>query len=252
LDFFHFTAFLCAKSCAFAHLEVLTMAKNDRAEELRRLIDEEGYLSIQTLARKTYTSPSTVRRDLAKLEQQGYIRRRHGGAESLLTVRPPLPVRQQSNPTEKASAARRAAALVAAGSTIFLDPSTTAQYMIPHLAGLEGLTVYTNGADTALRLAEAGVRVVSTGGELSAKLRAYSGPVAEAAVRRVNFDAMFFSTAGFDEECVSDWSESETALRRAVMEHSARRYLLSDHTKRGQRFTHVVCLLSELDDLFCE
>ena len=228
------------------------MAKNDRLEELRQLIDENGYISIHTLAQKTYTSTSTVRRNLEKLEQQGYIRRRHGGAESLLTVRPPLPVRQQSNPIEKAAVARRAASLVAAGSTIFLDSSTTAQYMIPHLATLEGLTVYTNGADTALRLAEAAVRAISTGGELSAKLRAYSGPVAEATVRRVNFDAMFFSTAGFDEECVSDWSESETALRRAVMEHSARRYLLSDHTKRGQRFTHVVCLLREVDEVFCE
>lgn len=228
------------------------MSKNERLEQLRRLIDEAGYLSIHTLAQKTYTSPSTVRRDLAKLEQQGEIRRRHGGAESLRTAQPPLSLRQQSNPAAKEAAARQAAARVTPGSTIFLDDSTTALRMVPHLAGIEGLTVYTNGADTALQLAEAGVRVISTGGQLSAGLRAYAGPVAEAAVRRVRFDAMFFSAAGFDEQYITDWNEAETALRRAVMEQSRRRYFLADRSKEGQEYSQILCRISDPDGIIIE
>ena len=79
-----------------------------------------------------------------------------------------------------------------------------------------------------------------------------AGLAAADAVRRVYFDAMFFSSAGFDDNVVSDWSEDETALRRAVMEQSAKRYFLADHTKRGERYTHIVCRVNEIDKIFCE
>jgi len=51
---------------------------------------------------------------------------------------------------------------------------------------------------------------------------------------------------------VSDWSEGETALRRVVLEQSAKRYFLADHTKRGERYTHIVCRTSELDKIICD
>ncbi|MBQ4051178.1 MAG: DeoR/GlpR transcriptional regulator [Oscillospiraceae bacterium] len=227
------------------------MSANIRDEELIRLINETGYVTIQTLAEKTFTSCSTIRRDLQRLEQQGLIRRRHGGAESVLTLRPTSIIRRQLGQSEKASAAGKAAAFVRPGSTIFIDASTTAQYMIPHLSGIENLTVWTNGIDTAMRLTDARIRAVSTGGELFAESMAYVGPVAAEAVRRVRFDAVFFSSAGFDDETVSDWSEAETVLRRIVLEQSKERYFLADPSKRDKKFTYIVCRTGELDGIFC-
>ena len=63
---------------------------------------------------------------------------------------------------------------------------------------------------------------------------------------------MFFSSAGFDDDVVSDWSEGETELRRVVLEQSAKRYFLADHTKRGERYTHIVCRANELDKIICD
>ena len=228
------------------------MHKNDRDEEILQLIHHAGYMSIRDLAQKTYTSQSTIRRDLERLEQKGLIRRRHGGAESLLLLRPPLMIRRQHNPAEKHAIARKAAALVTPGSTIFIDVSTTVQYMIPYLAGVDQLTVYTNGADTAMRLTASRIRTVSTGGELFAESMAYVGPVAADAVRNTFFDAMFFSCAGFDDRVISDWSEPESVLRRVILEQSKKRYFLADHTKRGKRFTHIVCRVSDVDDILSE
>ena len=222
-----------------------------RQDDIVRLVNEKGSIGIAELAKETYASPSTVRRDLEKLERRGLLRRHHGGAESVLSLRPPRIVRHERNQAEKMRVAARAAKEIIEGSTIFLDASTTVQYMIPHLSAL-GVTVYTNGADTAMRLAEAGVRTVSTGGELLAESMAYVGPVAADAVRRVYFDAVVFSSAAFDGETVSDWSEAETALRRTVLEQSARRYFLADHTKRGVRHPHIVCHIKNLDRIFCD
>ena len=40
------------------------MYKNEREEEILHLIQQAGYMSIRDLAEKTYTSQSTIRRDL--------------------------------------------------------------------------------------------------------------------------------------------------------------------------------------------
>jgi len=228
------------------------MSKNSRNEEILQLVNSRGIISVAELSEKTYASQSTIRRDLEKLEQQGLLRRHHGGAESVLSLRPPQIIRRQRNQSEKNTIASRAATLVEADSTIFIDASTTVQYMIPYLASVERLTVYTNGADTAMRLAEAKIRTVCTGGELLAESLAYVGSAAIDTVQKVYFDAMFFSSAGFDDDTVSDWSEGETALRRVVLEQSAKRYFLADHTKRGERYTHIVCRTSELDKIICD
>ena len=56
------------------------MPKSRRSEEILQLVNSKGSISIQELSEKTYASRSTIRRDLEKLEQQGLLRRHHGGA----------------------------------------------------------------------------------------------------------------------------------------------------------------------------
>ena len=124
------------------------MSEN-RNEDILRIVNERGRVSIAELAERTYASRSTVRRDLERLERRGLLRRHHGGAESVLAFRPPRVIRHERNRAEKLAVAERAASLVPRGGTVFLDASTTVQYMIPYLPASE-LTVYTNGADTAV------------------------------------------------------------------------------------------------------
>ena len=66
------------------------------------------------------------------------------------------------------------------------------------------------------------------------------------------FRRYVFSSAGFDDQVVSDWSEAETGLRRTVIEQSAKKYFLADHSKRDKRYTHIVCHVHELDNIICE
>ena len=228
------------------------MSKSRRSEEILQLVNSKGSISIQELSEKTYASRSTIRRDLEKLEQQGLLRRHHGGAESVLSLNPPQIIRRQRNQSEKKAIAEKAAALIEPNSTIFIDASTTVQYMIPHLIGIEGLTVYTNGTDTAISLAKLKIRAICTGGELFAESMAYVGQVAANAVRNIIFDAMFFSSAGFDESIISDFSESETVLRRTVLEQSTKRYFLADNTNRGKRYTYIVYRTNEVDKIICD
>lgn len=228
------------------------MSKNSRTEEILQLVNSRGSISVSELAERIYASPSTVRRDLERLEQEGLLRRHHGRAESVLTLRPPQIIRRQRNQDAKHAVALRASKLVTAGSTIFIDASTTVQYMIPYLSSVEGLTVYTNGIDTALRLLESKIRAICTGGELFAESMAYVGSVASDTIRKTYFDALFFSSAGFDDEIISDWSEPECILRRVAIEQSAKCYFLADASKRDKRFTHIVCRVTEIAEIICQ
>lgn len=227
------------------------MVKDSRKEEILQLINALGNVSVQELSEKTFASPSTVRRDLDKLEKQGLIRRHHGGAESVLSLRPPQIIRHQYNQKEKKQIAEKAAELIKPESCIFIDASTTVQYIIPFLAGIKNLTVYTNGADTAIGLASTKINTVCTGGKLLSESMAYVGTTAIDAINKVFFDATFFSSAGFDDNVISDWSEEETALRRAVIAQSKKKYFLADNSKRDKRFTYTVCRVSEIDEIIC-
>ena len=109
----------------------------------------------------------------------------------------------------------------------------------------------TNGADTALRLADAKIRAICTGGELLAESMAYVGAAAADMVRNYSFDAVFFSAAGFDDGVISDWSESETVFRRILLRHGKKRYFLADRSKQGKRFAHIIGPISDVDDVIC-
>ena len=225
---------------------------NSRREDILFLVNTKGSVSINEIAEKTYASRSTIRRDLEKLELQGLLRRYHGGAESVTGLYPPQIIRFNHNQEQKKVIGEKAAKLITPGSTIFIDASTTAQYMLPHLSSIKNLTVYTNGIDTAIRLGESNVRAICTGGEVFAQSMAYVGTVAVDTVQKIHFDAMFFSSAGFNETTISDWSEAETELRRTVIKQSNKIYFLADHTKQGKSYTHIVCRTNEVDKIIVE
>ncbi len=56
------------------------MAKEKRHDEIVRLVDEHGYLSVTDLSELLKVSDMTIRRDLAQLDEQGRVKRTFGGA----------------------------------------------------------------------------------------------------------------------------------------------------------------------------
>jgi DeoR/GlpR family transcriptional regulator of sugar metabolism len=58
------------------------MAKQKRHNEIVRLVDEQGYLSVVDLSGLLDVSEMTIRRDLAQLDEQGRVNRTFGGAYS--------------------------------------------------------------------------------------------------------------------------------------------------------------------------
>ena len=230
------------------------MLQLERQQDILRLLRVQKSMTVKELCTALYASPATVRRDLAALEQAGLLNRSFGGAVlcEAFPDQQPFVVRSGEHIAEKKRAAARAAALISAGETIFLDASSTTEYLVPHLREISDLTVITNGPRTCLALAEQGVRCFCTGGELLEGSLALVGSDAERYVRGIRAHVCLFSARGVANGCVSDSSKGERDIKIAMLESSERSVLLYDRSKDGRCYPYVIASVSDIDEIIAE
>ena len=227
--------------------------KPDRQDELYRLISEVGYASVDYLSKRTFISQSTIRRDLADLERAGLIVRRHGGAELCGNTHwSTLNTRISKNHEAKIEIAKKAVKFISDSMTVFIDASSTCLEMAKFLPNSSSLTVFTNGLELAAVLGDMGISTYLLGGKVIPKSSAVAGEAAIISARQVNYDALFFSSNGYADETVTDYSEPETQLRRVLIGQAAKKYFLCDKSKLGVKSTYVVCKKDDLDKIITE
>ena len=104
----------------------------ERFDQIVEMLKGEQVISVHNFARRLYVSEATVRRDLAELEKQGFVRRVYGGATLMKGNKDvPLSLRENEAAAAKSEIGRQAAALVRENDVLFLDASSTACSMIP-------------------------------------------------------------------------------------------------------------------------
>ena len=224
----------------------------ERREQIIAMLNSAHRLSVAELSARLYASPSTIRRDLARMEAEGLLRRTHGGAlrSGDYHSQVPLAVREFDHIEGKRRIASRAAELIRDGDTVFLDASTTTGCLVAELGRFRDLTVLTNSPKTSMALASINCRSYCTGGELLSDSMAYVGLQAATVLRGMRADICFFSARGLsaaDEIC--DSSPEECLIKRVMLEQAARRVFLCGREKQGKGFAHIICRLGEVDDV---
>lgn len=228
-------------------------------ERQRRILEELKScpdLTVRELSRRLCVSEPTVRRDFTELHRKGFITKRYGGA--ILNVGAadreiPFLLREHEKSSVKSEMGARAAELVQDGMVIMLDGSTSAYHLVPFLARRKDLIVITNGAKTAVSLAEHGVRTFSTGGQMITRSFCYVGEQAESFVRTVNADLFFFSCHGLSETGqMTDRAIEEANLRKVMFSSCRKKILLCDSSKFGKTYFYNMGNLSEIDGLITE
>jgi len=232
------------------------MLKNEREQEILNLLRDAGYVTVRQLSDTLYTSESSIRRALAGLEGRGLIRRSYGGAELLErhTNVVAFGLRTHHNAAAKRAIAKKAAPLVADGSIVFLDQSSTAYYLAAELSSKSGLTVMTNNLEILNLLARTDFTVRSSGGHLSESNRmCLVGPDAQSSFRGVFADYVFFAASALSARgIISDCNRDEIAVRSAMLEHADRHIFLCDSGKFGTHSAYRQCSLADVDILISE
>jgi len=228
----------------------------DRQQAILDHLREKHSASVSELSRKFFVSETSVRRDLARLERSGFIRKTYGGAiwlEGGNTVLS-LEARQQTEKEAKSLIARKAAERICNGDVIFLDSSSTALAMVPYLEGLTSLSVITHGLKIAVELAAyPQIRVYCIGGLMAPKLYSCSGSLACRMLEGMRADRFFVSpravTEGLGIYCAN---EEEATLRRMMLERSEETVLLLNTNKLGGSAAFHLCGLEDVDAVACD
>lgn len=197
----------------------------------------EGLTQVDELADRLDVSPSTVRRDLARITSTGRIARTYGGALAHETFQE-RPISESSKVARAAKAAIATTALdmVPASGNVFIDAGTTCGALARRLATSSvhaGLTVVTRGLETAVALADApDVDVVLLGGTVRRMSHGLIGPLTDLALDRLSFEQAFLGADVVDPaRGIGEPTLEETVVKERVAARSARVAVLADATK---------------------
>jgi len=233
------------------------MLQLQRHNEIMALLDKHKELTVKELCALLYCSPATVRRDLTEMEKQGLLRRSFGGAVLNDSVfdQQPLSLRGKANVPEKQRLCAKAADMVQAGNTVFIDASSTTYFLAPYLKDIPDLTVITNKPHLNVVLSQMKVNNYCTGGKMLNDSIALVGSEAERFIEGLHADAFFFSARGLSHGLITDSSKEERDIKIAMLAHSDNAYFLCDSQKFDHTYPYVItqqdrvrCFLSDPSD----
>jgi DeoR family fructose operon transcriptional repressor len=212
---------------------------NMRQSELIEFIEKRGRVSIEDIRIHFNVSDMTVRRDLAYLEENGYVTRIRGGvlARRKLFFNSSFNEKRRGHTREKKTIAHVAASVIQPGDKIILDTGTTTLYIAEELAKLDMvITVATTSLAVASVLFNSNIDVLMFGGFLHREIPDLFGPLIERNLQEFRAHTLFIGcdalsyTEGF---FTSDLHLSE--IERKMVTTADRIIIVADHSKFGQK-----------------
>lgn len=211
------------------------MLSQERYDLIMSLLKNKEIVKLKEIADVLKTSESTLRRDLTYLEEQGFLKRVHGGAtlpENSYELDFNTKVIQ--NKSEKDMIGKLSSELILDGECIFIDAGTTTERIIKYLSG-RNITVVTNGATHISELMKYNIECHILGGRIKKITGALVGIETMEALRKYNFNKCFLGANGVDLNSGYTTPDIEEAeIKREVMKRSQNSYILVDSKKFGK------------------
>ena len=210
----------------------------ERKALIMDMLEKENAVSVTQLAEVLKISKETVRRDLRELEQDGMIRRTHGGAvceqQSASVSEHPFNVREVQHYAEKALICKCAAEYVQDGDTIFVDNSSTTISLLKNINPLYQITVVTNSIRQLFEsttINNQNMTIISLGGVFRAKNYSLAGSLSVDSARNFRPSKAFISCRAIEASGLSDGSIYEVETKRALIATAREVIVLADSSK---------------------
>ncbi len=225
----------------------------DRKQHILEILTVSGGISnINTLCKKIFSSPSTIRRDLITLEEEGIIRRHHGYVSVVAksATESPIGMRRIENQDKKMAMAEAAKNLFHDNMVIFLDSSSTVSYLAAGLKSRKNITVITNGINVASQLMNAqNIRCYLCPGVLKPNSLSIIGEYASAFLENFHAEAVFFSCKAINARGIFEGNDAQGLVKRKMLENADRGILLCDNTKELSSGFFKLCPLKQVHTL---
>jgi DeoR/GlpR family transcriptional regulator of sugar metabolism len=238
----------------------------ERRMKIVKTINMHKTATVAEIAQWLGVSPATVRRDLARLDEQGLIMRTRGGATAIdypaqTLLRRTVPSYEQrlnEYTEEKRSIGQCAAEHIHDGETIILDASSTNHYVLPFLAKKWDLTIITNSLYISKELmtiseTNPSLTVICSGGTLFMRSYSFIGMIAEQALSQFYVDKAFIGLRGISlhHGLTSPFPE-EITVKRQMIKCAQQVFILADHTKFNLTFASRIAPLDIVHTLITD
>lgn len=227
------------------------MPINTRQSEIVDLLQKEERVTVRRLAEQFDVSPMTIRRDMAMLEEQGFLIRTHGGglpAGKLRLLQRAFP--HFSVSPQKAAIGKLAASLVQSGQTVMVDSGTTTLEVARNLPKDLDIAVATTSIVVAQELYGSPFHLVLFGGFIRQDFPSTYGPLTEAMLKNFHVDVLFIGCEGADSKEGFYASDLLTlGLEQQMIDISDCVIVVTDSTKFGRKAFVRHAAIDQVDDL---
>ncbi len=231
------------------------MSVSDRRQNIVEVVRQEGFVSIELLARRYAVTPQTIRRDINEMADQGLLVRYHGGAGL------PSSVENVAYDTRRIlcfEEKQRIAALVARHipnyASLFINIGTTTEAVAKGLTDHIGLRVITNNLNVVSTLSRnQDCEIIVTGGLVRSRDKGVVGEAALSMITQFKVDIGVIGISGIDlDGALLDYDYREVQVAKAIIAHSRRVFLVADHTKVERNALVRLGDVSQLDAWFTD
>jgi DeoR/GlpR family transcriptional regulator of sugar metabolism len=225
------------------HAPPRQLAAVDRRHRILERVAEEQTIHVGELARAFDVSEMTIRRDIRRLERDGFVRQTYGGATAHLTraLDVAFNARALQHTREKRRIGMRATRLLGDARVVFVGIGTTAEQFARFLPVHPGLVAVTPSLPIASLLGTRPVEVVALGGAIRHDELTCVGPAAHATLARYRFDLAVVGAAGLSARWgLTELDDGDAEVQRLVIERADRLVVIADGSKIGAAANAVV------------
>ncbi len=228
------------------------MISEMRRKQILELLKRDGMVFTKELSKKFKVSSMTIRRDLKYLEDAGYLKRTYKGAilEDFNTELSFME-RVAKYKEIKKRIAQKAIEYISEKDFIALSGGSTTFQLATLLvqSTLSNLTILTNSLNIAVKLIEKkSFNVIVAGGPVREKSYECIGTSVISTIKKYNINKFFMGVNGISfEKGISMSNADEAEVAKVFIERSARKIVISDHSKIGQVRLGYVCDISDVD-----
>jgi len=210
------------------------MAQETRHEMIVELLNSNGQVTVQSIAKQFAITEQTARRDLANLCSKGLATRVHGGVKRLTSnASSDYETRRLKNIAAKSRIGRKAAQIIPNGSTVAINIGTTTEQVANALINHHDLQIITNNTNIVGIMRSAKLKsLIQVGGQIRPSDGAVVGEEAVEFISRYKADYAIVGASSIDEDgSILDFDPREVAVARAILKNARTKILVIDNSK---------------------
>lgn len=214
----------------------------ERIKIIKRFLVENSQVEVSKLSETLGVSEVTIRRDLEKLEKEGFLTRTHGGAirnlEAAVLCR-----EEEPEENEKCREISEIASnMVHDNDVIMFTNGPINRAIASRLGDRQNLTVLTNDVELALELSEfSNMKVSLLGGDLDSSSKAVYGKLAESNLSKFFVNKVFIEVDGVNRSMGYSVSSTEKAslIQQAISNSNSAIFVFTTDVVDKTAFFHV-------------